>query len=68
MVTHFKKQDNTNLRIKCMIDSYDEFEELKYFFDEEALLDIQGEPDLDGKYRFIVEVIRISGAEPKGTK
>jgi len=68
MVTPINEPHNTKLRVRCIVDSYDEFEELKYFFDEEALLDIQGDPDLDGKYRFIIDVVRVRGTEPKGAK
>ena len=68
MITPLTSLHNSRLRVRCMIDSYEEFQTLRNFFDDDELGEIKGEPDTDGKYRFVIDVVRISGAEPKGTK
>ena len=54
----------SKVQLKCIIDSYDEMREMEYFFGEEEIADIAGEPDSDGKYRFIVELVRIHNVKP----
>ena len=54
----------SKIQLKCIIDSYDEMKEMEYFFDEEEIIRIAGEPDPDGKHRFIVELVRVHNVKP----
>lgn len=52
-----------NKELKCSIDCYDEFEELGYFFDEEALFDLTQSEDGETRYTLEIVVRRVAIAE-----
>ena len=50
--------------LKCIIDEPDELKQMRFLFSEEEVGRIIGEPDYDGKYRFLIEFVRIHTSPP----
>jgi hypothetical protein len=52
----------SRIQLKFIVDNIEDFDKpISSYVQPSEIVRLMGEPDMDGKFRFLVEVIRISG-------